>query len=150
MTLEEFQNHTSIYPDAMLFVEIQEAFGSGNWADVRDFCGAYLLNTNGIAEEIRADADDHYIALGEELSKLRIENRAYRTENAKLHSQLAQLARETAELEQVAHTDEILLKADMMDSLIDTYKAMETPETVFHIVVGFTYLLEQLCKGRDA
>lgn len=56
MLISEFENLTGIYPSANLYSVI-ERFYSESKEDKHDFCRAYLMNADGLAERIQEEAN---------------------------------------------------------------------------------------------
>ena len=56
MMLQEFEALTGIYPDAILYAEIELAY-YGFKGSKGDFCKAYKANTDGLAERIQYAAN---------------------------------------------------------------------------------------------
>lgn len=65
MLLSEFQNHTDIFPDAILYECIEQEYNSGPWDSKAQFCAAYKFNEDGIAGKIQRAANERLIELGE-------------------------------------------------------------------------------------
>lgn len=61
MLLSEFERHTGIYPDFLLWDAIRQEYKSGEWGSEEAFCKAYL-DDEALAKKIRLAANDHYIA----------------------------------------------------------------------------------------
>lgn len=56
MMIEEFENYTGIYPDGVLYQQIEAEYTSGDWEDKQDFCAAYKKNLDGIATRAQRNA----------------------------------------------------------------------------------------------
>ena len=65
MLQSEFENHTDIYPDAILYECIEQAYNSGPWDSKAQFCHAYKFNEDYLAEKIKWIANQRLIELGE-------------------------------------------------------------------------------------
>ena len=65
MLQSEFQNHTDVFPDAVLYECIEHEYNTGNWDSKAQFCAAYKFNEDGIAEKIQRAANERLIELGE-------------------------------------------------------------------------------------
>ena len=65
MLQSEFENHTDIYPDAILYECIEQAYNSGSWDSKAQFCHAYKFNEDYLAEKIKWIANQRLIELGE-------------------------------------------------------------------------------------
>ena len=65
MLLSEFQNHTDIYPDAILYECIEREYMDERYSSKAQFCAAYKFNEDGIAEKIQQAANERLIELGE-------------------------------------------------------------------------------------
>lgn len=65
MLLSEFQNHTDIFPDCILYEEIEREYNNGDWNSKHAFCAAYKFNEDYIASRIQTAANERIIELGE-------------------------------------------------------------------------------------
>ena len=65
MLLSEFQLHTDIFPDAILYEEIEREYMDERWESKAQFCAAYKFNEGGLAERIQRAANARLIELGE-------------------------------------------------------------------------------------
>lgn len=65
MLLSEFQNHTDIFPDAILYECIEREYMDERWESKAQFCAAYKFNEGGLAEKIQRAANERLIELGE-------------------------------------------------------------------------------------
>lgn len=58
MLLSEFERATGIYPDSLLYEEIEREYADKKWEDKHDFCAAYKGNIDGLAEKIQRIANE--------------------------------------------------------------------------------------------
>lgn len=81
MLLSEFETHTGIYPDTLLYSVIEGAYMDGNWDSIAQFCHAYKFNEDGLATKIQEHAN-------RVLWQLEEKHRTAQTENTALVQQL--------------------------------------------------------------
>lgn len=65
MLLSEFETHTDIYPDAILYECIEREYMDERYESKAQFCAAYKFNEDGLAEKIQRAANERLIELGE-------------------------------------------------------------------------------------
>ncbi|MCR4645021.1 MAG: hypothetical protein K5695_06390 [Oscillospiraceae bacterium] len=65
MLQSEFEILADIFPDAILYECIEQAYNSGPWLTKQEFCDAYNVNQGGLAEAVQRAANERLIELGE-------------------------------------------------------------------------------------
>ena len=65
MLQSEFETLTDIFPDAVLYEVIEQAYNDGPWITKQEFCDAYNVNKGGLAEAVQRAANERLIELGE-------------------------------------------------------------------------------------
>lgn len=65
MLQSEFEIITDIFPDCILYEEIEREYNNGDWNSKHAFCAAYKFNEDYIASRIQTAANERIIELGE-------------------------------------------------------------------------------------
>ena len=170
MLQSEFETHTDIFPDVLLYDAADHEYMTGGWDSKAGFCHDFKFNTDGIAQKCQRIANERWIKVNEEVSRLRSEinpladrceklvaenarledeNENLRNEIGALHDRVDELSDEvgelpTATLEQVQHDDVTLIKAKMMDSILEAAHVDCKGDEILHMVWGFDFLLPRL------
>ena len=170
MLQSEFETHTDIFPDVLLYEAAEHEYNEGGWESKAGFCHDFKFNVDGIAQKCQRIANERWIAVNEEASrlrseakpladiceKLRAEKARLEDENENLLTEIRQLSKRvdelnkqitefpTATLEQVQHDDVTLSKAKMMDSIFEAAHTDCKGDEILHMVWGFDFLLPRL------
>ena len=166
MLLGEFETHTDIFPDVLYYECAEHEYNTGDWSSKAQFCHAVKFDEDGLAHKIQRLANEKWIAVNEECSRLResvkpltdkcemltAENNRLEDENENLRNELAQLADRVDEL-----NDEILevprnpqgfttekIRAAMQQALTDAACDDNKADMILHSVWAFSYLMERL------
>lgn len=149
----EFETHTGVYPDRVLYdviereYERQDENGRDIWPDKHTFCNAYKFNEDGLAERIQAAANEaiwqmeerHRKALNESGERVR---KLYE-QNARLEAEVEALHAKLEEAEAVPRLDPITIrKAQRYQTLADMATDEATAEEVLHAVWAFICLAQ--------
>ena len=160
----------TLYEAACKEYEKKNPDGSPAWDSQAQFCNAYKFNEDGLAERIMHSANERVESwisdnarlkselepLADQCEKLRAENNRLEDENENLrneigvlHDRVDELMDEvgelpTATLEQVQHDDVTLIKAKMMDSILEAAHVDCKGDEILHMVWGFDFLLPRL------
>ena len=170
MLQSEFETHTDIFPDVLLYEAADHEYMTGDWDSKAGFCHDFKFNVDGLAQKCQKIANERWIKVNEEVSrlrseakpladiceKLRAENNRLEDENENLRTDIADLTKTVdnliqqitdlpvATLEQVQHDDVTLSKAKMMDSILEAAHADCKGDEILHMVWGFDFLLPRL------
>ena len=169
MTINEFENHTGIFPDLALYMEACREYeakdenGEYRWSSQASFCNDYKFNEYGIAKKIQERANKRWTELEAANQGLKAEVEELNNANEKLRSMISEMSERVDELSKVVDDlptveldttepecdDMTLIKSDMMDSLLDAAKDGHDAATVLHMVFGFNFLCERIMGGDD-
>lgn len=98
MLQSEFETHTDIFPDVLLYEEAEKEYNNGNWASKAEFCDCFKADEDGIAHKCQAAANKRWFAAEELIGKLRAENSRLEDENENLRNEIAALSDRVDEL----------------------------------------------------
>ena len=140
MLQSEFENHTGIYPDVLLYEAAEYEYNDGGWADKAQFCRSFEMNENGLAEKVKRIANNKWLEMYEKIEALKAEN-----EN--LHTEITELSERADRSE---HDMKIIkLKAHMLDALISAMQDEYDANAIIHAVLHDAYLLDELGVRRN-
>lgn len=164
MLQSEFETHTDIFPDILLYDAADHEYMSGGWESKAQFCHAFKFNEDGLAEKCRKAANERYFALSKEADRLRSEitpladrceklvaennrledeNENLRNEIGALHDRVDELSDEVGELKPQGFTPE-QIRAAMQQALTDAAYDDNKADMILHSVWAYDYLLERL------
>ena len=144
MTINEFQNHTDMYPDFTLYeaackeYEKKNPDGSPAWDSQAQFCNAYKFNEDGLAERIMHSANERVESwisdnvrlkselepLADQCEKLRAENNRLEDENENLRNEIVALSDRVDELmDEVGELPAATLEATEPEITIQSIRA---------------------------
>lgn len=158
MLQSEFQNHTDIYPDVLLYEAAEHEYNNGEWDDKAQFCNAYKDNKDDLAEKIQRIANERWFKMEEQNAALRTENNRLEDENENLRTELHQLTeRVDAMQKSVTPAAEFTMletakglysiqeiRAAMQMALTDAAHDDYSAELILHGVWAYEYLLQRL------
>lgn len=98
MSQGDFQTHTGIFPDVLLYEAAEHEYNEGDWASKAEFCDCFKANEDGIAQKCQAAANARWFAAEELIGKLRAENNRLEDENENLRNEIAALSDRVDEL----------------------------------------------------
>lgn len=150
MLMSEFETHTDIYPDAVLYDAIQREYAAGDWSSQAQFCHDFKFNEDGLAKKIQSAANERLTEVYEReavyktrICKLEDANKIMTArlseaedENTLLKADLATTNRTMRSMQQ----DD--LKIRMLDALMEAANGEATADMILHMVFGFEYLLD--------
>lgn len=146
----EFQTHTGIFPDVLLYEATEHEYNEGDWASKAEFCDCFKADEDGLAQKCQAAANARWFAAEELIGKLRAENSRLEDENENLRNEIAALSDRVDELMDDVrditkkNVNTAVSKAKMMDSLMNAARDDCTGEEILHMIWGFEYLLTEM------
>lgn len=158
MTPKEFETQTGIYPDRVLYDVIERDYvrqdenGRDVWDDKAQFCHAYKLNEDGLAERIQAAANEAIWQMEERYRRALNESgervRKLYEQNARLEADVEALHAKLEEERARPRPDpEAIRKALCYDVLCDIVLREGTADEVLHAVWTLIKLNEKEMGG---
>lgn len=98
MLQSEFETHTDIFPDVLLYEAAEHEYNEGSWESKAGFCHDFKFNVDGIAQKCQRIANERWIAVNEEASRLRSEAKPLADQCEKLRAEKARLEDENENL----------------------------------------------------
>ena len=167
MLQSEFETHTDIFPDVLLYDAADHEYMTGGWDSKAGFCHDFKFNVDGIAQKCQRIANERWIKVNEEVSRLRseinpladrceklvAENARLEDENENLRNEIADMAKtvdnliqQIAELKPQGFTPE-QIRIAIQQSFCNAAHDDNCADMILHMVWGFDYLLENLGVG---
>ena len=167
MLQSEFETHTDIFPDVLLYDAADHEYMTGGWDSKAGFCHDFKFNVDGIAQKCQKIANERWIKVNEEVSRLRseitpladrceklvAENNRLEDENENLRNEIADMAKtvdnliqQIAELKPQGFTPE-QIRIAIQQSFCNAAHDDNCADMILHMVWGFDYLLENLGVG---
>ena len=163
MLQSEFETHTDIFPDVLLYEAADHEYMTGDWDSKAGFCHDFKFNVDGIAQKCQKIANERWIKTNEEISRLRASVKPLTdkcelltTENSRLEEDNEALLVSLSELS--ARIDELTKQVEEMpkgftpeqiriaiqQSFCNAAHDDNCADMILHMVWGFDYLLENL------
>lgn len=177
MLQTEFETLTGIFPDTILYEVIEREYnrqtedGKDFWDNKHEFCAAYKFNGDGLAERIRAAANeaiwrreeahrkamqesaDRLEALMQELADCRARYDALeqKLHDCEVYCEMLEEKLADREQETVAVLEETApdIKAQMLDALLAASSDTCLGDEILHMLWGFDYMLTNMNKHED-
>lgn len=164
MLQSEFETHTDIFPDALLYDAADHEYMTGDWDSKAGFCHDFKFNVDGIAQKCQKIANERWIKVNEEVSRLRenvrpltdrceklvAENARLEDENENLRAELSALTERVDKLgamlgnpagpEITIQSIRSAIQQAYQDAAHDDCKG----DQILHMVWGFEYLMQRL------
>ena len=166
MLQSEFEIHTGIFPDALLYEAAEHEYNNGDWSSKADFCNAVKFDEDGLAHKIQRVANERWIKANEEISRLRssvkpltdkcerltAENGALKEENESLFTELSELMKRVEvlnkQVEELPKGPQGFTPDQIKIAIQEAYQSAAHDDCkgdeILHMVWGFDYLLEGL------
>ena len=165
MLQSEFETHTDIFPDVLLYDAAEHEYMTGDWDSKAGFCHDFKFDVDGLAQKCQRIANERWAKVNEEAcrlrseitpladqcEKLRAENNRLEDENENLRNEIASLSDRVDELmDEVGEPPEqgvpkrIMMLATMMQALIAAAMDDNKADTILHQVWAYQYLLDEL------
>ena len=114
MQIEDFENQTGIFPDALIFEAAKHELNNAeiDWGSLAGFYHDFKFNTDGLAKKCQIRANERWIKVNEEVCRLRSEIKP-------LADQCEKLRAENNRLEDINEnlTTELLQLSEQVDNL---------------------------------
>ena len=167
MLQSEFETHTDIFPDVLLYDAAEHEYMTGDWDSKAGFCHDFKFDVDGLAQKCQRIANERWIKVNEEVSRLRseinpladrceklvAENARLEDENENLRTEIADMAKtvdnliqQIAELKPQGFTPE-QIRIAIQQSFCNAAHDDNCADMILHMVWGFDYLLENLGVG---
>ena len=164
MLQSEFETHTDIFPDVLLYDAADHEYMTGDWDSKAGFCHDFKFNVDGIAQKCQRIANERWAKVNEEISRLRssvmpitdecerlrTKNSRLEDENENLRNEIADMAKtvdnliqQIAELKPQGFTSE-QIRIAIQQSFCNAAHDDNCADMILHMVWGFDYLLENL------
>lgn len=153
----EFQTHTGIFPDVLLYEATEHEYNEGDWASKAEFCDCFKADEDGLAQKCQAAANARWFAAEELIGKLRAENNRLEDENENLRNEIAALSDRVDELsDEVGELPTATLEVTEPEITIQSIRAAIQQayqdaahddckgDEILHMVWGFEFLLCRL------
>lgn len=171
MLQSEFETHTDIFPDALLYDAAEHEYMTGDWDSKAGFCHDFKFDVDGLAQKCQRIANERWIKVNEEAcrlrseitpladqcEKLRAENNRLEDENENLRNEIAALSDRVDELnDEIGEPPTATLEVTEPEITIQSIRtAIQqayqdaahddcTGDQILHMVWGFEYLLQRL------
>ena len=166
MLQSEFETHTDIFPDALLYDAAEHEYMTGDWDSKAGFCHDFKFDVDGLAQKCQRIANERWAKVNEEVSRLRenvrpltdrceklvAENNRLEDENEALLVSLSELSARIDELtKQVEEMPKGFtpeqIRIAIQQSFCNAAHDDNCADMILHMVWGFDYLLENLGVG---
>lgn len=166
MLQSEFETHTDIFPDVLLYDAADHEYMTGDWDSKAGFCHDFKFNVDGLAQKCQKIANERWIKANEEISRLRNDVRPLADECERLRAENSRLEEDNEALlvsisELSARIDELTKQVEELPkgpqgftpdqikiAIQEAYQSAAHDDCkgdeILHMVWGFDYLLEGL------
>ena len=162
MLQSEFETHTDIFPDVLLYEAAEHEYNDGGWKSKAGFCHDFKFNVDGIAQKCQRIANERWIKVNEEVSRLRSEAKPLadecerlRTEKARLEdenenllTEIRQLSKRVDELSKCINSGTFSSIRESMFNAEGAMLAEFSREEVGTARIAFDYLIQEL-EGKQ-
>lgn len=162
MLQSEFETHTDIFPDVLLYEAAEHEYNEGGWESKAGFCHDFKFDVDGLAQKCQRIANERWIAVNEEASrlrseakpladiceKLRAEKARLEDENENLLTEIRQLSKRVDELSKCINSGAFSSIRESMFNAEGAMLAEFSREEVGTARIAFDYLIQEL-EGKQ-